>query len=193
VSAFAELVEVQQSLTDSRVENTVVGEPPVKHKVRIPSLIEQLYAAAFDPSMHAEEGGSRVKPRSKPPVAIEAMSRFQDIDKAVRRWVRSVRVEEHVQLDRNIRELVTAAAGQRGYLAWDSETIEALLLEMRQWRRWAAVLTGWESRAWQPRIKCPVCEGKSTIWVSDALRTAYCSACLFTWEDAMELAEQVAA
>jgi hypothetical protein len=193
MSTFGDLVETQQDLTDSRAETNLVGDPPTKHVVRIPGLIEQLYAAAFDPSMHLEEGGNRVKPKSKPPVAIEAMSRFQDIDRAARRWVRSVKVEEHVEVDRNIRELVSAAAGQRGYLAWDDETMEALLLEMRQWRRWAAVLTGWESPPKRPYIKCPCCSGISTIWVNMSVGSAYCSGCLFTWDDAYELAEQVAA
>lgn len=193
MSTFADLVEVQQDLTDSRVETSLVGDPPVKHQVRIPGLIEQLYAAAFDPSMQLEEGGNRTKPKSKPPVAIEAMSRYQDIDRASRRWARSVRVQEHADPARNIRELVTAASGQRGYLAWDDETMEALVQEARQWRRWAAILTGWESPPKRPYIKCPVCAGVSTIWVNMSVGSAYCAGCLFTWDDAYELADQVAA
>lgn len=194
MSAFADLVVVQQELTDSRVEKSTVGFPPRQHIVRIPGLLEQLYAAAFDPSMHAEEGGTRMKPRSRPPLAVEAFSRYQDVSRGAQRWVRSVRVEEHADPARNIRQLVTAAAGVRGqYLAWDEETTEALLGEMRSWRRWAAVLTGWESPPKRPYIKCPICEGISTIWVNATVEAAYCSACLFTWEDVYDLAEKVAA
>lgn len=192
MTAFEALVEVQQDLTDSRMIVEMVGNPLRRHEIRVPGLIEQLYLAATDPSLHAEEGGTRMKPKSKPPLAVEAMSRFQDIDRAARRWVKSVRVEEHADLGRCVRELVSAAAGQRGYLAWDEDTIDALLVEMRQWRRWAAVLTGWESAPWRPYIKCPVCEGVSTIWVNMAAGSAYCASCMFSWDDARELAREVA-
>lgn len=191
MSAFDDLVAVQVELTDSRMHVEMVGRPLVRHEIRIPGLLEQLYTAAVDPSMHAEEGGTRMKPRSKPPLALEAMSRYQDISAGAQRWVRSVRVEEHADPGRNIRMLVTAAAGQRGYLAWDLDTTEALLSEMRSWRRWAAVLTGWESAPWQPYIRCPLCETVSSIWVNLGVGSAYCSSCLFTWEDARELATQV--
>lgn len=193
MSAFQELVLVQQDLTDSRKIVELVGQPLRRHEIRVPGLIEQLYMAATDPSLVAEEGGSRMKPKSKPPLAVEAWSRFQDVDRAVRRWVRSVRITEHSDLSRCIRELVGAAAGQRGYLAWDEETTEALLLEMRSWRTWAAILTGWESAPWRPYIHCPVCEGVSTIWVNMTVGSAYCASCKFDWDDARKLADQVAA
>jgi hypothetical protein len=194
VSAYTDMVSVAEELTDGRFHSEKVGQPPRLHRVRIPGLLEQLYVAAVDPSMAAEEGGTRMKPRSRPPLALEALSRYQDISAAVTRWCRSLRLEVYADPARNVRAIVTSAAGKRGQeTCWDLDTLEALLAEMRSWRRWAAVLTGWESRPWQPRIMCPVCEGRSTIWVNDVLRTAYCSACLFTWDDAVELAEKVRA
>jgi hypothetical protein len=198
MSAYQDLLAAQESLTDSRqhrethdAEGRLLSKP-FTH--RLPGLLEQLYLAAIDPSMAAEAGGMRLKPKSRPPLALEAWSRYTDIEKAALRWVRSLRMEEHTQPGRNIRQLVSAAAGVRGqYLAWDEDTIEALLTEVRQWRRWCAVLTGWESAPWRPYIKCPVCSEISAIWVNEAERSAYCSSCKADWDDVEELAEKVAA
>jgi hypothetical protein len=161
----------------------------IEHRTTQPGLLAQLYEAAVDPVKTQQEGGGRAKPKSQPPLALEALSRYTDITAGALRWINSIRLKPRDTVESNIRALVGEAS------RFDLDTLEALHQEMRMWRRWAAVMTGWQSQVFLPRIACPACDSAGTIRVNGAERLAYCNECQMYWEneDLVAMAEKVRA
>ena len=196
------VIEVADELTESRehIETLDGGwtksrnrKPPVRRVIRLPGLIQQLHEAALDPSAGLMEGSAGNKPKSRPPVALEALSAYNDIERGSVRWVRSVRLAVRPRPESNIRALVGIV------YKLDLDTLEALYGELRQWHRWAAVMTGWDKRPFQPRIECPYdeCGAKCSIWINIERRLAMCKQCEAYWEgdqigDLAELVRSVA-
>lgn len=142
-----------------------------------PGLLAQLYqAVVFVASGDSVAGGP---PGSRPPLAVEALSRHDTISMAVLRWCTSLSLATRVSVESNIRALVGAAGGL------DSDTARALLVEMRQWLRWCLVMTGWESVYRPAGVPCPVvdCEQVNTLRINLTTKTAMCRACESTWID----------
>ncbi len=158
-----------------------------EHRSVIPGLLAQLYDAAVDPVQAPQEGGTRPKPSSRPPLALEALSTYESIAGAALRWVRVVRLQPRVTPQSNIRALV----GTVGH--HDEDTLDAMYEDLRTWRRWAAVMTGWESPLFAPRMACPACESFGSIRVNAERGMAFCMRCEHWWEGEglVEMAENV--
>lgn len=191
---FDKLLRVADELTEPRphVERVPYWDASRHRKFRehrsvIPGLLAQLYDAAVDPVIVAQEGGTRPKPSSRPPLAIEALSTYESIAAGALRWVRLTRMTPRVTPQSNIRALVGDSA------RYDLDTLEALYDEMRMWRRWAAVMTGWEAAVFTPRIPCPACSTFGSIRVNIERGLAFCSECQHSWEgEALaEMAEKI--
>lgn len=149
-----------------------------RHHITVqPGLITQLYQSVI-PTNTADDGsGSASTPSSRPPLALEALSRHLVIRGAVHRWCHSLDIKVRKSVESNIRALVGAAGNL------DEDDAHVLLSEMRQWRRWAAVLTGWET-VYQPAgVTCPVCEQGNTLRINLTTRTGMCRECGSSWAE----------
>jgi hypothetical protein len=140
-----------------------------------PGLLTQLHRAAVEPVRGQTEPGSRPLPGSRPPLALEALSTYRVITTATIRWCWSLRLDLRDSVEGNIRSLVGAAA------TLDPDTALLLLAEMRQWRRWAAVATGWQTPAFAPRAPCPNCATIGKLRINLSAQAAHCRACQATW------------
>ena len=148
-----------------------------------PGLITQLYQSVFPASSGGDDPSTRGVPGSRPPLAVEALSRHDEIAMAVLRWCTSLRLETRVSVESNVRALVGAAAGM------DTETMTALLDEMRQWRRWCLVSTGWEKVIAPHGVPCFIdgCGQRNTLRINLTNATGLCRACGAFWtKDAEE-------
>jgi hypothetical protein len=149
-----------------------------RHQTVQPGLIAQLYQSVVPASSSAEPGAGGV-PGSRPPLAVEALSRHDTIAMQVLRWCRSLHITARVSVESNVRALVGASA------VFDDDTARVLLSEMRQWKRWCSVLTGWENIYRPAAVSCPVlgCGKVNTLRVNLTSKTAMCRACAATWSD----------
>jgi hypothetical protein len=182
---FDQLLEIADELTEPSIRTVSIPggwtksrnkAKPTIHRVTVPGLLAQLYEEAVDPRTAAERlGGGHQKQKSRPPVQIEALSAYDAICAAAIRWMRSVRLETRETVESNIRALVGMST------RLDLDTIEALHGEARQWHRRASVLTGTISPPFQPRVTCPVCETRWSIWVNAEKVLAYCKQCGSDW------------
>jgi hypothetical protein len=148
-----------------------------RHRTLQPGLLAQLYqAVVFVASGDSVAGGL---PGSRPPLAVEALSRHDTISMAALRWCTSLGLATRVSAESNIRALVGAAGGL------DSDTARVLLAEMRQWLRWCLVMTGWESVYRPAGVPCIIvdCGQVNTLRINLTTRTAMCQACESTWTD----------
>jgi hypothetical protein len=147
-----------------------------RHTTVQPGLLAQLYQSVIPASSSAEAPAGGV-PGSRPPLAVEALSRHDEIAMAVLRWCDSLNLEVRVSVESNLRGLVGVAP------RLDEDTTKTLLSEMRQWRRWCAVLTGWESLYRPAAVPCPVvdCAKTNTLRINLSAGTAMCQACAATW------------
>lgn len=149
-----------------------------RHITVQPGLLAQLYQSVMPASSSSEPHAGGI-PGSRPPLAVEALSRHDEIAMAVLRWCTSLRLTTRVSVESNVRQL--AAAAQQ----FDEADARVLLSEMRQWRRWCAVLTGWENLYRPARVPCPVvdCGRTNTLRVNLTAKTAMCHACAATWSE----------
>lgn len=158
---------------------------PTMHRVTTPSLLAQLYDAVIDPPTLKENIGAGRKPHSKPPLAVEAFSAYTVICQGALRWVKSIRLAPRDNVESNIRALVGAAP------RFDLDTMEALHDELRQWHSRASVLTGSVNPPFQPRMTCPMCETRWSIWVNGERELAFCKECRCDWQGTAELMDLV--
>lgn len=147
-----------------------------RHTTVQPGLIAQLYQSVIPVSSSAEPAGGGV-PGSRPPLAVEALSRHDTIATAVLRWCRSLHITARVSVESNVRALVGVSA------MFDDDTARVLLSELRQWQRWCSVLTGWENVYRPAGVPCPVvdCARVNTLRVNLTTKTAMCRACGAAW------------
>jgi hypothetical protein len=148
-----------------------------RHTVVLPGLLAQLHQSVIPASSSGCDAPSGGVPGSRPPLAVEALSRHDEIAMAVLRWCTSLRLDTRVSVESNVRSLVGAAAGL------DYDTAAVLLDEMRQWRRWCLVLTGWEQIYCPARVPCPIdgCGMYNTLRINLTNSTALCRACDAYW------------
>ena len=171
----SELADPRQHTERVRTGWTAARNPVfTAHTTIQPGLLAQLYESVIPGS--AEQEGARSTPGSRPPLALEALSRHSAIVIAVTRWCWTLRLELRDTVEGNLRALVGAAA------QLDDDTARTLLSEMRAWRRWCAVMTGWESPLFAPRAPCPVCETLGTLRVNLSAASAFCTACGSGWD-----------
>lgn len=170
---LADIADVVSELADGRQHTERIrrwdrnrNEQWDTHITIQPGLLAQLYESVIPGSADAE--GSRPHPTSRPPLAIEALSLYGVIQIAVFRWAHSLRLEQRDTTESMLRALVGAAP------QLDDDTAKALLSELRAWRRWCAVMTGWESALYSPRVPCPVCERMGTLRINLTAKSAFC-------------------
>jgi hypothetical protein len=183
VTLLDQIRDVADALTEPHIHSEPVRywdnnrNPKIRqHRTVQPGLLAQLYQSVIPVLSSAEPAAGGV-PGSRPPLAVEALSRHDTIAMAVLRWCRSLNLTLRVSVESNVRALVGAAA------TMDNDTARALLSEMRQWLRWCNVLTGWE-RLYRPAgVTCPVVEcGKlNSLRINLTSSTAMCQACGATW------------
>lgn len=143
-----------------------------------PGLLGAL-AEAVEPATKPEGEGRPAGFRSAPPLCLEAVSRLAVIQLGVIRWCWSLHIELRDTTESNLRGLVGAAGNM------DPDTQTVFLDELRQWRTWCAVMTGWQSPAYAPAVPCPVdgCAQRNTLRINLARKTGMCTHCHATWDE----------
>lgn len=144
-----------------------------------PGLLQAL-RDTIHPAIRDENEGRPPGFRSAPPLCLEALSRLAVVELGAVRWCWSLRIQLRDTTESNIRALVGAAGNL------DSDTALTLLDELRQWRTWAAVMSGWQSPAYSPAVACPVdgCGKPNALRINLARKTALCTECRATWDEA---------
>ena len=140
-----------------------------------PGLLAQLAQSVQLTGQHPEGalGGTF---RSKPPLQIEALSRYVVIQIGAARWAWSLHQPIRDTTEAQLRGLIGPAA------TLDDPTLHALVSEVRHWRHWCAVMTAWESPAYAPHVACPVCSKVGALRINLAARTAVCTSCEAGWD-----------
>ncbi len=150
------------------------------HKTVQPGLVEQLRAAVHEPAGVLEEEGRRGRSNpSRPPLQLEALARLLDIGLFSNEWMSATRLEHRGGIEANIRALVGAVGGM------DRDLQHHLLHDLRRWRGWAAVMSGWALPPYQPHVVCPrsECGQLGMIRIILERKTGLCVACQTVWDD----------
>jgi hypothetical protein len=180
-----DIADIADELTEAHQHTEVVSfwdanrnRKKRQYRTVQPGLLAQLHEAAVDPVHLMDDvgGSSGKKPASRPPLAIEALSRWLDISEGVKRWCETLAITRRTTVESNIRAIV----GCIGQL--DADTLSAITEDMKAWRRWAAVMTGWETKVFSPSIACPVCETFRSIRINVTVHTGFCTECQHYWE-----------
>lgn len=157
------------------------------HTVTLPGLLDQLYESVYPAGSDAT---TRQPPTSRPPLQLEALSTHAVITIAAAKWCWDLRIGQQDSVQANIRALVGAAP------KLTSDDQKRLLGDLRRWRTWCAVMTGWEQVMNCPGIPCPVCSKAGSLRVNLTVGRGYCTnqerdeeglVCGATWTDRAEL------
>lgn len=148
------------------------------HTTIQPGLIQQLRDAIY-PRSTSQDEGTRTTPGSKPPLHIEAIGRHITIAMGANHWTWSLKIPNRSTPENNIRALAGAAP------RLDTDTLHLLRADLRQWRTWAAVLSGWALPPYCPRVHCPnpACAKLGTLRILVERKTGTCSACGNIWDE----------
>ncbi len=141
-----------------------------------PGLLQALWEAIEPGRAAVDKGRPAGGYRSVPPLCLEAVSRYVSIQIGVVRLCWSLDVRLRDSTASSIRALVGAAA-----LA-DSEAQAFVLGELRTWRTWCAVMTGWQTPAYAPTVPCPACDRANALRINLGRKTAMCIACDACWD-----------
>lgn len=181
------IADLADELTDSRQHREVIwGWSPSRHRIKTgehitiqTGLLEQLRDAIYPTATIGDAPGPRSLPQSKPPLLLEALSHHIAITMGANRWIWELKAINRGTPESNIRTLVGAAA------ATDEDTRRALTSDLRRWRNWAAVMTGWANPPMTPRVPCPNpdCGHMSTLRILPERRAGMCSKCDRVWDD----------
>ncbi|MFC7276240.1 hypothetical protein ACFQS1_19785 [Paractinoplanes rhizophilus] len=140
-------------------------------------LLTQLHRAVLPASVAGEGPGGGV-PKSRPPLEIEALSRYRQITAAARRWCKDLGVDPRATPESTIRALV-GAAGRMD----DGEQRE-LLADLRRWVSWCRVYLGLEQIRRIAGARCPLADCAQLGSLRINLTTSYgmCTACGAAWD-----------
>jgi hypothetical protein len=176
-----------EELTDPRQHReTLWSWSPSRHRIKTgehitvqPGLLEQLRDAIYPSATIGDNTSPRSLPQSKPPLLLEALSHHIAITMGANRWIWELRAINNGTPESNIRTLVGAAARA------DDDTRRELTADLRRWRNWAAVMTGWANPPMTPRVPCPNpdCAQMSTLRILPERRAGMCSKCDRVWDD----------
>lgn len=169
-----DILEAADALTDGRQHTERVAyfdhnrnRKFRTHKVILPGLLAQLYESVIPSG--GGEGGPRPHPGSRPPLALEALSTHTVITIAVAKWCWDLRVEMRDTVESSIRAVVAAVPLE------DTPTQHRLRADLRRWRTWCAVMTGWERVDTYPAAVCPVCGKQGSLRVNLTAERGYCT------------------
>jgi hypothetical protein len=188
VTQLADLLAAADELTDPRRHVEVIEATfwdknrnkktrTKRRTTNVPSLLAQLAAAVVPGETYVENDSSRPGFGPAPPARLDAIDRMIAIDAGAARWVASVGLVVRDTTEANIRALVGIAA------TLDSDTFDALVLEVTMWRAWAATVTGWQRPPWRPRATCPICDERGALRVRLEQKTACCMSCGEAWSE----------
>ena len=181
------IAEVAEALCDPRQHHEPIYDVDRHRNKRLrrvwstvqPGLIQQLRDAIRPGSatIDGEQFSGSAGYRSAPPLQMEAASKYMVIAIGATRWCWSLELDIRDTAEGNVRALVGAAGNM------DDETGRTLLDEMRQWRTWAAVMTGWQSPLYAPHVPCPnpECGQSNSLRVNLSAKRALCNACNRVW------------
>lgn len=188
-TVLAEIAELADELTDSQEHIELIygwtqnrhRKLLRKHKYTRPGLLQELRDAIHTPTPADTDNTTTLRPipGSKPPLLLEALARLIDIETSSNRWIWLAGIPNRGRAESNIRALVGAAANMI------SDQQHELLQDLRRWRAWAAVMSGWALPPYQPRINCPMpdCGQHSTIRIILERKTGLCVACQTIWTE----------
>ncbi len=148
------------------------------HKTTRAGLIQQLRQAVYGATAGDQEG-RRVIPQSRPPLLLEALGKLIEIEAGVNEWVHIVKIENRGKAELNIRALVGIAS------EGPPARRHRLLSDLRRWRGWAAVMSGWALPPYQPDVRCPIedCGELGTLRIILDRKVGLCVACETRWDE----------
>lgn len=178
-----DLRDTADALTDSYLHRETVHvwdhhrHRRTRHwQTRQPGLLAQLHHAAHHPLNCADDGStSSGKPGSRPPLAVEALSVHDEITGDIRRRCTALGLVLRPTVESNLRQLCAKA------VSFDEPAGRALLADLRRWRRWCLVMTGWEHVRRLRNVTCPECHAAGTLRVNLTTATAGCTGCGAAW------------
>lgn len=182
---LVEIADLAEELTDPRQHTERVYEwSPSRNRVSKPvvtvqaGLLEQLHEAIRHEAI-ADEQARHGVPASRPPLLLEALARWLDIVTGVNGWMSDAREEHRGSVFGNLRALVGVAA------RFGSDDRIRLLRDLRRWRTWAAVMSGWANPPLQPHVACPnpECGAIGSLRVIPERKSGLCVECKHTWDD----------
>lgn len=142
-----------------RIEYWDNGNRKVRtHTVVMPSLLDQLRDMVPRSAGAAVEGSIGAAFASKPPLHLEALSRWQEIHADPYWWAQLGIVHELTDTD-----------------------LRALLSQLRRWYGWCATITGWERTLSPHRATCPQCSERGRLLINLTVGSAMCRDCKATW------------
>lgn len=152
---MAELVGLAEELCDAHQHSEVVEEWVNRNRKRRTvvtvqqGLLAQLREVSVEGLRVSDPMPGGGKPKSKPPGVFEALQRHVYIAVTAAQWCQSMGLPQRMTPEENIRAIVGKAPNL------DDDGLGRLLREVRQWRRQAALATGWDSQPYSPMVRCP--------------------------------------
>jgi len=194
-------VEVQQHqrLRDQLADTVAELTQPIRHaepytiwvnrnrkrRVHItvhPSLLDQL-ATAVDPGQHYawpdNDSHGRAIPGSRPAARLSVVDLRQRITGETQAWHQHCSHPPEPDVNRGVAGLVALSPDL------DLDDLVALVADVRRWRAWAKLLTGWATPPWSPRVPCPTCGklGMLRVWLDRSVAGCGHDECRAWWDE----------
>jgi hypothetical protein len=145
-----------------------------QHEVNHLPLLEALLEAAY-PGSTGERGGRSV-PGSRPPLRLDAIDRYVQVQQEAKLWRRRLQIDAA--------GLVATVKGFGVHASQiDAEALTELTGAARCWVVWAETATGERAPLFAPDAPCPVCERRHGLRVNVAEQRAYCRHCTSWWDE----------
>jgi hypothetical protein len=140
-------------------------------------LLRQLYNAVLPATIAENDGGGTI-PASRPPLELEALSRFEQITATTRNWCTQAGIRPRGNTESTIRALVAAAPNL------DEPQQRDLHADLRRWTSWCRVYLGYEHIHTARGARCPLsdCHTLGVLRVNLTTSHALCVACGATWQ-----------
>lgn len=176
--------DTADALTDSALHRQPIRDwdhnrnPRIRyHETRQPGLLTQLAHAIHPTNSLTDNPTSAGKPGSRPPLALEALSTHHEITWHAKLWCTTLGLPVTASVESNIRRLASKA------MSFDEPAGRTLLADLRRWRRWCLVMTGWEKVTDLRGVTCPLitCRQPGTLRINLTTASALCRACGSTW------------
>lgn len=178
-----DIANLAEELCDPRQHSEpIYGWSASRHRIKVkdhitihPGLLVQLQEAIAPLLGGLGEGGARGVPKSTPPLQLDALDRYLDIEVKALGWCQIFGVTPRANLAGTVRRLVGVPHGDRS---------GDLRADLRRWRNWSATLAGWEA-VFSPDAACPVstCQKRGALRINLLRQTAFCTECRCWWDE----------
>lgn len=139
-----------------------------------PSLLEQLQ----EPAHTGTAGRSAPGHRSRAPANLAAVDALVLIQREAAAWVRYLTARPpSTDTPANLHTLASRAHDL------DTDDLDALASEVLRWWASARVVSGWETPAWRPNVRCMACNALGGIRVRPDPISAVCLKCGAAWDE----------